>query len=204
MKRRTFLIGLPFGLAACAAQSVWAPDDVVSRAIYRSGGASHLTLYTMRNTQSNSGAHTALLIDASQRVIFDPAGTWRQDIMPERNDVLFGASPRMEQFYVSVHARVTYYVTGQRIDVPPEVAEQALNLALAAGPVPAANCTRVTARLLRQLPGFGGIRQTWGPNTLAEDFGKLPGVITTVHRENDDADKAVATAQFASRLRTGQ
>jgi hypothetical protein len=204
LKRRTFLIGLPFGLSACAAQSVWAPDDVVARAIYRSEGPSHLTLFTMRNTESNSGAHTALLIDASQRVIFDPAGTWQQDIMPERNDVLFGASSRMEQVYVSVHARMTYYVTAQRIDVSPQVAEQALNLALAAGPVPAANCTRVTARLLRQLPGFGSIRQTWGPNTLAEDFGKLPGVVTTVYRENDEADKAVATARFTRRLRRGQ
>jgi hypothetical protein len=204
LKRRAFLFGLPLGLSACAAQSVWAPDDVVSRAIYRAEGPRHLTLYTMRNTQSGSGAHTALLIDASQRVIFDPAGTWRQDIMPERNDVLFGASPRMEQVYVSVHARTTYFVTGQRIDVSPQVAEQALNLALAAGPVPAANCTRVTSRMLRQLPGFESIRQTWGPNTLAEDFGRLPGVITTVFREDDDADKSVATARLARQLRAGQ
>lgn len=201
MNRRHFLIGLPLALSACTAQEVWAPDDVVSRAIYRSDGPSHLTLYTMRNTGSDSGAHTALLIDASQRVIFDPAGTWRQDIMPERNDVLFGASPRMEQIYVSVHARVTYYVTGQRIDVSPQIAEQALNLALAAGPVPAANCTRVTSRLLRQLPGFASIGQTWGPNTLAEDFGKLPGVTTTVYRQDDAADKAVATNAIAATLR---
>ena len=107
----------------------------------------------MKNTGSDNGAHSAVMIDASQRVMWDPAGSWKQDRMPERNDVLFGVTPRLEEYYVSFHARVTYYVVGQRIEVSPEVAERAFQLALKAGPVAQANCTRATSRLLRQLPG---------------------------------------------------
>lgn len=201
MDRRGFLIGLPLALSGCSAQSVWAPDDVISRAIYRDEGPKHLTLYTMKNNGSDNGAHSALLINASQRVMFDPAGSWKQERMPERNDVLFGASPELEQYYVSFHARVTYYVVGQSVAVPDEVAEQALNLALVAGPVSQANCTRFTSRLLRQLPGFESIRQTWFPNKLEEDFAKLPGVETRTYRENDADDKSVAAEQINAALR---
>lgn len=204
MDRRSFLVGLPLALSACTAQEVWAPDDVVSRAIYREPGRSYLTLYTMKNIGSDNGAHTALLINASQRVMFDPAGSFNQDLMPERNDVLFGVTPRLEQYYASFHARVTYYVIGQTVDVTPEVAEQAFNLALVSGPVAQANCARVTSRILRQLPGFEGIRQTWGPSRVSEDFAKLPGVVTREYRESDADDKSVAAKQIRAALTAEQ
>jgi hypothetical protein len=204
MDRRSFLIGLPLALSACSAQEVWAPQDVVARAIHREPGRSYLTLYTMRNVGSGNGAHTSLLINASQRVLFDPAGSFEQAVMPERNDVLFGVTPRLEKFYVSFHARETYYVVGQTVDVAPQVAEQALNLALVAGPVPQANCARVTSRILRQLPGFEGFRQTWSPTKIEDDFAQLPGVTTEEYREDDADDKTLALAEISEILREGQ
>lgn len=204
MNRRGFLIGLPLALSACTAQEVWAPDDVVTRAIHRKPGPKYLTLYTMKNVASDNGAHSSLLINASQRVLFDPAGTFKQEVMPERNDVLFGVTPRLENFYVSFHARETFYVVGQTVEVPPPVAEQALNTALVSGPVPQANCARVTSRILRQLPGFEGIRQTWGPNRIEEDFAKLPGVTRLEYRENDADDKTLALEEISAILREGQ
>lgn len=198
--RRAFIAGLPLALSACTGQAVWAPDDVVSRAIFREPGRTYLTLYTMKNVGSDNGAHSSLLINASQRVMFDPAGSFKQSVMPERNDVLFGVSPRLEAFYVSFHARETYYVVGQTIDVPPQVAEQAMNLAFQAGPVAPANCARVTSRILRQLPGFGSIRQTWAPGRIQEDFAQLPGVTTQEFREDDADDKRIAAAEIAEIL----
>lgn len=191
-------------MSACTAQEVWAPDDVVARAIVRGTGPKSLTLYTMKNTGSDNGAHSALMIDASQRVMFDPAGSWQQSRMPERNDVLFGVTPRLEEYYVSFHARVTFYVIGQKIEVSPEVAERALNLALRAGPVAQANCTRATSGLIRSLPGFESVRQTWFPNKLAEDFGKLPGVTTREYREADADDKRIAARQIDAAIRAEQ
>lgn len=205
MDRRRFLIGAPLALSACTAQEVWAPDDVVARAIYSDPAPTkHLTLYTIKWVRSNMGAHSALLINASQRVLFDPAGTFKQDVMPERNDVLYGVTPRLENFYVSFHARSSFYVVGQTVEVPPEVAEQALGLAMAAGPVPSANCARVTSRILRQLPGFESIRQTWGPNSIQADFAALPNVTTLEYRENDSDDKTLALEEIARILREGQ
>lgn len=200
LDRRRFVIAFPLALSGCAAPMVWAPDDVVSQAVYKEAGPKHLTLYTMKNTGSDNGAHSALLINASQRVIFDPAGSWEQQQMPERNDVLFGASPALEQYYVSFHARVTYYVVGQTVSVEDEIAERALALALDAGPAPQGSCSRFTSRLLRQLPGFEGIRQTWFPNKLSDDFASLPGVSYREYRENDEDDKSVAARQIRAAL----
>ena len=188
-------------LGACGpGEPVWAPDDVVQRAAYRHDGPPAITLFTMKNTSSDNGAHTGLMINGSQRVIFDPAGTFGHASFPERNDVHFGITPRVRDFYVTYHARETYYVQEQRIEVSPEVAEQALRLVQQAGPVPKAACTRETAAVLQQLPGFESISRTLFPNRLADDFARLPGVTEVIHREDDPDDKTLARAAFDAEI----
>ena len=139
-------------LAACGGgDPIWAPDDVVNAKIYRGTGQKSITLYTMINVWSGNGAHSSLLIDASQRVMFDPAGSFKHETIPERNDVLFGISPRVEEFYVSYHARQTYYVEGQRIVVSDEIAERALQLVMANGAVPKSACALAVSKVLRDI-----------------------------------------------------
>lgn len=185
LTRRAFVVGAPLALAACSGEPVWAPDSAVNAATFRSDGPTALTLYTVLNTASDNGAHSALLIDASQRILFDPAGSFETNLTPERNDVLFGITPALEQSFISYHSRRLYYVVVQKVDVPPAVAEQAMRLALANGAVPKANCTRATSGILEQLPGFETINQTWFPNKLMERFATLPGVTSREVREQD-------------------
>ena len=205
MQRRAFLAGLAAaGLAGCGAEQVWAPDALIAEKAYRGPGPRALTLYTMRNLGSGSGAHSSLLIDASQRILFDPAGTFGHPTIPERNDVLFGISPEVERYYVSYHARETYDVLGQTLQVSPEVAERAMALVMANGPVAKANCTRVTSSLMRQLPGFERLPLTWFPVTLSDAVARLPGVVSHVHREDDADDKRLAAQQIDMQIRSGR
>lgn len=201
--RRAVLIGAPLALAACApGVAVWATDAEVSRAAYRHPGPPMLTLYTVKNVDTGNGAHTALMISASQRVIFDPAGSFGHPSLPERNDVVFGITPRIEEFYESYHARATYYVVIQKLEVTPEAAETALRLALDHGPVGQARCTRATAAVLRQVPGIEGIGLTFLPDTLMRSFGRQPGVVTSELREADDPNKEAARRAFDLQLKT--
>lgn len=205
MHRRTFVLGLPLlGLGACGAPQVWAPDSTVNRAVYEGTGPKSLTLYTMKNVGTDNGAHTGLLVDASQRVMFDPAGTFGHETIPERNDVHFGFSPRVEAFYASYHARETFYVVAQKKVVSSEVAELALGLVMSNGPVPKAMCTRSTSAILGRLPGFENIGTTFFPNNLSDDFAKLSNVETRVYRENDSDDKSVAAAEIDALIRADQ
>lgn len=192
-------------LVGCGAGADMRPDaspEVISSASYRHSGPPALTLYTMVNNRSGAGGHTSLMINGSQRVIFDPAGTVRLSAVPERGDVLYGITPGVADFYARAHARETFHVVIQRIEVSPQVAERALQLAIANGPVASAQCTLSTTRILRQLPGFESIGSTWFPNRLMEDFAKLPGVQTTRIFEDDADDKALAVAQFERALAT--
>jgi hypothetical protein len=175
-------------LAACGgAESKWASDEVVAQARYVHTTPRSVTLYTVLNKRSGAGAHAGLLINASQRVMFDPAGTWQHPKLPERNDVHFGITPRMVDFYIDYHARETFDVIEQTIQVSPEVAELVMARAMAYGAVPKAQCTLSISRILKDVPGFESMPITWYPRNLMDAFGTLPGVKSRKITD-DDAD----------------
>lgn len=199
MKRRTFMLAAPALLAGCGTvlrEEIIAPQSAVDRVAYVAPGPKRLTLMTMKNVGSDNGAHSGLMINASQRVLWDPAGTFGHSSIPERNDVHFGIDPRIEQLYISFHSRETYYTLIQEVDVSPEVAEMALRLAIANGPTPKAACTTHTSRMLGQLPGFESIRTSLFPNVLSDQFGQIAGVRSRTYRESDSDDKDIAAAEI--------
>lgn len=194
-------------LAGCAPSPDRSRNDsleAVARAVYRHDGPPALTLYTMVNNRTGAGAHTSLMINGSQRVIFDPAGSVQHSAIPERGDVLYGITPRIEDFYARAHARETFHVIIQRIEVDAATAEKALQLAINNGAVSQAFCAQSTAQILRQLPGFESIRPTFFPVNLSEQFGRLPGVTTRKLYENDADDKSKAIAEFDARIKAQQ
>lgn len=175
-------------LAACgAAEPKWASDERVAQARYVYPGPPAITMFTVISTRDNTGAHAGLMINGSQRVMFDPAGTWQHPRLPERNDVHFGMTPKMVNFYIDYHARETFDVVEQTIIVSPEVAELAMQRAMAYGAVPKAQCTIAISTILRGVPGFEGLPSTWFPRTLMAAFGELPGV-TSRRITDTDAD----------------
>lgn len=200
LTRRAVLAGLPLTLAACGPPSVWASDEKVARAAYVHGGQPALTLFTMKNVGTENGAHTGLLINASQRVMFDPAGSFSHELITERNDVIFGVTPGLLEIYRSYHARETYYVIEQYAPVPAEAAELALQRALVAGPVGKARCTFATSQVLNGLPGVMAFRTSFFPDNLYEQFKRMPGLQTFEHREYDSDDKSQALAAFDAAL----
>ncbi|WP_179378672.1 hypothetical protein [Jannaschia marina] len=165
-------------LAACGADNVYAPLEEVERRAYRAEGPTTLTLFTAINNRSGAGGHSALMVSGSQRVIFDPAGTWHHPTAPERGDVIFGITPTMLEFYVDYHARPTYHMVSQEITVSPEVAERALQLVQAHGPANKATCGQSVSGILQEL-GFNQVNRRWYPDRLMNDFAAVPGVRTS-------------------------
>lgn len=160
---------LPLLTGACA-ESVWAPDAEVQQALYRHDGPPALTLFTVINNRSGEGAHSGLMVNGSQRVVFDPAGSFNHPQLPERNDVVFGMTPRAHLFYIDYHARETYHVIEHTIRVTPEQAEAALRLVQTEGPVAPAACSSSIARVMRQIPGFESFRGGVFPKQTMRSF----------------------------------
>ena len=175
-------------LAGCAAEEVWAPEPVVSAASYRPAGTPTVTLITMISNTSGSGGHSALLIDGSQRVLFDPAGSWFHPMIPERNDVLYGMSPQFLGFYMDYHARETYHVVVQEREVSPETAERLIAAVQGYGAVPNAQCSLAISRVLSGTPGFESVGTSWFPARTMERFGALPGVQQSLIYDDDSDD----------------
>jgi hypothetical protein len=193
---RAALFASCVALAGCAAQQQPNADAAtLAAARYVHNGPPALTLFTMVNNRTGSGGHTSLMINASERVIFDPAGSFYADVVPERNDVLFGITPPVVLAYRGAHARSTHHVVMQRLEVTPAQAQRAYELAVGNGRVPGAYCANSTSSILKQIPGLEGIQTTFYPVKLSEQFGALPGVVTTKYYEDDDADLQKALAE---------
>lgn len=175
-------------LSGCAAEKIWAPDEAVIASRYVHGGQPEIALLTSINDRTGEGAHSAIVINASERVLFDPAGNWDDARAPERHDVRFGFTPQMQANYFAYQSYGPYHAVIQRIAVPPEVAERALQLAKVNGAVPPAYCTSATTGILRQLPGFETVPSTMFPKTLMEAFASLPQVRTEVVFGSPDPD----------------
>lgn len=163
-------------LAACTKPVVWAPEEDVIAARYVDDGPAEIVLFNVIRNENGQGEHAALMINASQRVLFDPAGSWAHPDSPERHDVLYGFDDEQLFRYTYYHARRTHRVRIQHLQVPPETAETILRLAQEYGPVPDGFCARSIFDILRQVPGFEELNPSFFPNRLSDQFAELPGV----------------------------
>lgn len=183
-------------LASCGADAKFAESADLDRARYVSGAPPSLTLFTVINNRTGEGAHSGLLIDGYERVMYDPAGTWYHPSVPERFDLHYGMTDRMLSFYIDYHARVTYRVVEQKIYLPQSSIDLILARTIAQGAAAKATCAQTLSTILRGVPGFESIGQTWFPKKMSRDFGQLPGVRTKVIHDGDpDENSGVLTVQ---------
>lgn len=195
MMRFGILFALLCGLAACGENSsIVATPQSIAAVSYRDAGPAKLTVITMVNNRTGSGGHTALMINGPQRILFDPAGSFRVDDVPEKGDVLYGITPQVFDIYKRSHARATHHVVTQEIEVTAQQARIAYQLAVQNGPVPGAFCTSATTGILAQVPGFEWVDKTYYPVKLQKQLETYPGVITEKYYEDDDGHVVDAVA----------
>jgi hypothetical protein len=194
-------LGLAFGLSACAQPNPnQASPEQAAAAAYVPDEPPKLTLFTVVNNTSGAGGHTSLLVTGSQQVLYDPAGSFVHEGVPERGDVLYGMSSTWVQAYKSAHARSTYHVVSQEIRVTPAQAERALQLVQSRGPAPDAFCTNVTSSILKDIPGFEDVKQTWYPVDLMEQIAQRPNVVTDLYYEDDEGNVRDGIADVQTRM----
>lgn len=168
-------------LAGCGAQPQAANQSPLAYTPYVAQGPATITLITSINGRSDAGAHSALVINGSERVLYDPAGSWElQDgVAPERDDMHYGMFPAALDSYIAFQSNGVFYATEQTIVVPLAVADQAIAEAKAQGATPKALCGHSVTSVLTKLPGFESLSVGYFPKAIASDFAKLPGVVET-------------------------
>ncbi|MEM7614978.1 MAG: hypothetical protein AAF245_08015 [Pseudomonadota bacterium] len=188
--RATLVIGLILLLAACAVEE-GATSVQIAEKRFVSSEQPYVEVVSMVDRRSERAAHTAMVINASQRVIYDPAGTFQHEDLVERGDIHYGATDRLVRYYERYHARFSHYVHVQRIPLSPEVAERVLRRAQAQGPSPKMFCAIHTVDVLNESLGtsFG---RSFFPEALRTSVARMPGVIDR-YRYEEDRTKAVPT-----------
>jgi hypothetical protein len=168
-------------LAGCAAQPQSAKQTPMAYTPYVAPGNSTITLITSINGRSDAGAHSALVINGSERVLYDPAGSWGllDGAAPERDDVHYGMFPAALENYIAFQSNGIFYATEQTIVVPRAIADQAIAQAKAQGSTPKALCGHSVSTVLAKLPGFESFKVAYLPKAISREFAKLPGVVET-------------------------
>jgi hypothetical protein len=121
------LVAAPL-LAGCEIYEPASPEEI-SRASYVSSEPPSVTLVSMVSTRSGRSAHSALLINGSERVLYDPAGTFTHPDLPRRGDIHYGITPRFLDYYERYHARHSHFVHSQTVYVSRATADQVLAIA---------------------------------------------------------------------------
>ncbi|WP_265500161.1 hypothetical protein [Paracoccus beibuensis] len=189
MKRRVFIAAAaPAVLAACGGQSIWASDERLRAARFVSSEPPSITLFTVIGIPRGEGGHSGLMINGSQRVIYDPAGSWQHPNIPERNDVLYGITDNFKNFYIDYHARSTYWVAEDTIPVPLEIADLAIRRAEQNGAGGKSFCAVESSKVLSGVPGFETVPRGFSPLRLRRWFLAQPNVISKRHQDGDPAN----------------
>jgi hypothetical protein len=168
-----------------------ASPQMIARARYESAEPPSVTLISMVKTSSGRSAHSALLINGSERVLYDPAGTFSHPDLPRAGDIHYGMTEKYVEYYERYHARFSHFVQTQKVDVSRETADRIIANARAEGKSFKMTCSLATADVLRDVPPFTSVRSSWFPETLRQDFARIPGVETGYRRETDIGQNSV-------------
>ena len=184
MRRTLPLLIAVLVLAGCEVYQPASPD-AIARARYESPEPSSVTLLSMVNARSGRSAHAGLLINGSQQVLYDPAGTFTHPALPRRGDIHYGMTPRYVDYYERYHARFDYFVEAQKVPVSRAQADQLIANAQAQGQAAKMFCGVDVAGVLRPVPPFEDVRTSFFPEALRQDFTRIAGVETHYVYEND-------------------
>jgi hypothetical protein len=184
MRGAILLLGAALALAGCETYRPASLDEVAG-ARYVSDAPPSVTLISMVNNRTGRSAHSALLINGSQQVLYDPAGTFTHPDLPRRDDVHYGVTPRFVDYYERYHARFSHHVEAHQVPIGRAQADRLIANAQAEGKTLKAHCALAVADVLRPVPPFEDVTRSYFPEGLRADFAAMPGVRTTYVNEID-------------------
>ncbi|HVH01876.1 MAG TPA: hypothetical protein VM891_02815 [Amaricoccus sp.] len=182
--RLILVLAAALALAGCETYRPASPDQI-ARARYVSDEPSSVTLISMVNNRTGRSAHAGLLVNGSQQVLYDPAGTFTHPDLPRAGDIHYGMTPRYVDYYERYHARFSHHVVVQQVPVSRAAADALIANAQAEGRVMKAHCALAVADVLRPVPPFEAVHRSYFPEYLRADFAAMPGVWTSYVHEVD-------------------
>lgn len=184
MRRAVLGLSAVLALAGCEFYRPASPD-AINEARYVSEAPASVTLVSMVNSDTGRSAHAGLLVNGSQQVLYDPAGTFTHPDLPRRGDVHYGMTPRFVDYYERYHARFDYYVEAQTVPVSRAEADQIIANAEAHGQSMKMTCALAVADVLQPVPDFADVPHSVFPEAMRANFAARDNVQITYIRDSD-------------------
>jgi hypothetical protein len=197
MRSIPLALAIVLALSGCEFYTPASPEEI-ARARYVSSEPPTITLMSMVNARSGKSAHAGMLINGSEQVLFDPAGTFTHPDLPRAGDVHYGMTPRFVDYYERYHARFDYYVEARKVPVTRAEADQVIANAKAHGKSMKMTCALAMAEVLHPVPRFADAPSSVYPEALRAYFAALPGVENHYVTDSDVGKNKVWDASDAS------
>lgn len=168
---------LAISLSGCAGTLYSSPPDVAKRDRHSPEAAPEIALVTVMHKPTRFMWHSALLITADERILYESGGYWIDPENRRLGDVHYNMNDARLRDYVARRGNPKVWeITLHRVAVPKEVAQEAKHRAETNQLVLGGFCAVGVAELLKGLPGFDHIGPVLLPHDLVPRFAEIPGV----------------------------
>ncbi len=135
------------------------------------------TTLVLAEHKGGSGAvHAALIVTGSERLIYDPSGSFTHPDTRRYGDVVYGASDDIVELFALHNADKNHDAVMRTIALQPEEAETMLDAARTHGGAMPGFCAKSVASVLRSVPRFASMRDTFWPSNVQQDFESIAPV----------------------------
>ncbi len=129
------------------------------------------TTLVLAEHKGGSGAvHAALIVTGSERLIYDPSGSFTHPDTRRYGDVVYGASDEIVELFALHNADRNHDAVMRTIALESDEAEILLNSARTHGGAMPGFCAKSVASVLRSVPRFASMRDTFWPSNVQQDF----------------------------------
>jgi hypothetical protein len=174
---RIVVLLIAFGLSGCAGLFYSSPPEIAKRERFFNAGPPEVSLLTVTHKPTGIMWHSALLITADERVLYESGGYWKDPEDRRLVDVHYNMTDARLADYVERRSNPkSWEVTLHRVAVSDEVAMMAKQRAETNQMVLGGFCAQGVAMVLKELPGFEDIGPVFLPHDLVPHFEEIPGV----------------------------
>ena len=164
-------------LTACGGVVHGNAPEVAARAHYVHNGPPEIALITIIHKPTDFMWHSALLINADERVLFESGGFWNDPDDHRLNDIVFNMTDERLAKYADHRGNLAVWdIVMHRVPVSAQVAMAAKQRAMGHESVVAGFCAQGVASVLQVVPGLEGLGNVILPHDLVPLMEKMPGV----------------------------
>lgn len=168
---------IALSLSGCAGMMYSSPPEIAQRDRYSPQAEPEISLLTITHKPTSFMWHSALLITADERILYESGGYWKDPEDRRLADVHYNLTDERLRDYIARRGDPdVWQITLHRVEVSEDIALEAKRRAQTNQLVLGGFCAMGVAEVLKGLPGFDHLGPVFLPHDLVPVFEEIPDV----------------------------